>query len=61
MKKNRTCPKCGKQYSGYPALSRIDNKTKICPDCGNKEAVDYYYRFSKKVYEAFGKEGGKEA
>lgn len=54
--KTKICPKCGKQYSSYPALSRTDNKTKICPDCGTKEAVDEYYRFSKKVDEAFGKE-----
>lgn len=53
MKKNRICPKCGKQYSGYPALSRTDNKTKICPDCGTKEAVDEYYKFMKKVDEIF--------
>ena len=29
----RTCPKCGCVYTGVPALSRIDNKTLICPDC----------------------------
>lgn len=50
---NKTCPKCGKQYSGYPALSRVDNKTEICPDCGNKEAVDDYYKFMKKIDEVF--------
>lgn len=53
MKKNRICPKCGKQYSGYPALSRTDNKTKICADCGTREAVDAYYKFMKKVDEIF--------
>ena len=26
------CPKCGKAYYGYPALSRLDNTTLICPD-----------------------------
>ena len=29
-KKYRTCPRCGKRYSEYPAISRKDNKTKIC-------------------------------
>ena len=30
----RICPICGKTYRDYPALSRTDNKTEICPDCG---------------------------
>lgn len=34
------CPKCGKEYSGRPALSRVDNTTPICPDCGTREALD---------------------
>ena len=38
----RTCPKCGKEYEGYPALSRIDNKTEICPECGTKEALEAF-------------------
>lgn len=59
--KTKICPKCGKQYSSYSALSRTDNKTKICPDCRTKEAVDEYYRFSKKVDEAFGKERGQRS
>ena len=33
------CPKCGEVYSGHPALSREDNRTLICPDCGTKEAL----------------------
>lgn len=33
------CPKCRKLYNGYPALTREDNKTHICPDCGMKEAI----------------------
>ena len=34
------CPKCGKTYTGHPALSRTDNETFICPDCGIREALD---------------------
>lgn len=34
------CPKCGKPYSGHPALSRLDNQTLICPDCGTREALE---------------------
>ena len=35
----RICPHCGKTYHEYPALSRIDNKTLLCPDCGSREAL----------------------
>ncbi|MBQ3268355.1 MAG: hypothetical protein IJH09_00380 [Clostridia bacterium] len=33
------CPLCGKTYHGYPALSRTDNRTPICPDCGVRQAL----------------------
>lgn len=33
------CPKCGKPYTGHPALSREDNATLICPECGTREAL----------------------
>lgn len=36
----KKCPKCGAEYSAPPALSRMDNKTEICPLCGTKEALD---------------------
>ncbi|EKC58133.1 hypothetical protein OBE_10164, partial [human gut metagenome] len=32
------CPRCGKAYHEPPALSRLDNETLICPDCGTREA-----------------------
>ena len=31
-------PICSKDYDKHPAISRKDNKTKICPDCGVGEA-----------------------
>ena len=34
------CPMCGKTYIGRPALSRVDNSTLICPDCGTREALE---------------------
>lgn len=34
------CPRCGKAYYGRPALSRADNETLICPDCGTREALE---------------------
>ena len=36
----RTCPKCGCTYTERPALSRHDNATLICPDCGTREALE---------------------
>ncbi len=34
------CPRCGKEYHERPAVSRKDNKTCICPDCGTREALE---------------------
>ena len=39
MKSEKTCPLCGRPYTGEPALSRKDNTTLICPDCGIMEAL----------------------
>lgn len=36
----RSCPLCGKSYTGHPALSRADNFTLICPDCGTRQALE---------------------
>ena len=35
----RICPNCGKTYHEPPALSRTDNETLICPDCGILESL----------------------
>lgn len=44
MKENerivRVCPLCGQEYEGVPALSRVDNETLICPDCGTRQALE---------------------
>ena len=34
------CSKCSKYFIGYPALSRKDNKSEICLECGTKEAIE---------------------
>ena len=36
----RVCPLCGKVYAEPPALSRTDNETLICPDCGIRQALE---------------------
>ena len=36
----RVCPLCGQTYCEAPALSRTDNETLICPDCGTRQALE---------------------
>lgn len=36
------CPTCHRRYVGAPALSRKDNRTAICPDCGTREAIEAF-------------------
>ena len=45
------CPKCHKHYRGHPALSREDNKTKICPECGQREALEAFQGYLKIKHE----------
>lgn len=35
----KLCPICKTLYTDYPALSRRDNKTYLCPKCGMHEAI----------------------
>lgn len=44
----RVCPRCSCTYTDFPALSRKDNKTEICPDCGLAEALADMMRILKK-------------
>lgn len=37
--RSKKCPRCGKIYTEYPALSRRDNRTNICSACGVEEAM----------------------
>lgn len=36
----KICPICGNTYTEHPAVSRKDNSTLICPDCGVQEALE---------------------
>lgn len=36
----KICPKCNGPLGDRPALSRRDNKTDICSECGYKEAME---------------------
>ena len=43
--KSKICPRCKKEYNCYSALSRKNNKTEICSECGRKEAISDYLKF----------------
>lgn len=47
----RICPFCKKTYTDYPALSRTDSKTEICPTCGVREALLHFGVKKNKVEE----------
>lgn len=34
------CPICNKAYSGIPAISRTDNMTLVCHDCGTRQSLE---------------------
>lgn len=54
----QVCPICNREYEGVPALSRTDNETLICPECGTVQALDDALRGSdmpaeeKQAYKA---------
>lgn len=48
MKRSKTCPLCNMKYYGYPSLSREDDKTLICPDCGMRQALKEFAELSRK-------------
>jgi len=54
MSKEFECPSCEKVVDEYPALSRKDNKTEICSECGQKEALTIY----RKNHDSWGRKIG---
>lgn len=46
-KEIKKCPLCNKEYKGVGAISRKDNKTEICSECGTKEALEDYEKYLK--------------
>ncbi len=49
----KVCARCGNAIIGYPAISRKDNETEICSNCGTLEALEdlmEHDRKSKKSY-----------
>lgn len=50
MKKTKSnlCPYCKQPIIGYPAISRVDNKTEICSHCGVAEALKVFVMAQRK-------------
>lgn len=46
--RKKTCPRCGAYITFHPAISRKDNETEICSDCGVIEAIEEYAAAEKK-------------
>ena len=44
------CHKCNQETTDRPAISRADNKTEICSQCGVIEALSDWEKY-KKEYE----------
>ena len=43
------CPICHKEIIGYPAISRKDNKTKICSTCGVNQALVDLFNYQENI------------
>ena len=57
MDQYKICPKCNQKYTQHSAISRVDNKTNICPTCGIKEALIQFIK-QKKCPKEFDFPGG---
>lgn len=44
--KEKICVWCLQPIKGYPALSRVDNKTEICSTCGTREALMQWFAYN---------------
>jgi antirestriction protein ArdC len=44
VKIDTKCPRCKNDIGKYPALSRKDNRTKICSQCGTAEALQEHFK-----------------
>ena len=43
------CPKCGRDCDSLLALSRRDNKTRICDSCGIQEAIEDFSNYKQQI------------
>lgn len=47
MDQDKICTKCNQKYTQHSAISRVDNKTNICPVCRIKEALIQFIKSKK--------------
>ena len=47
MGASKICPLCDRAILGYPALSRIDNRTEICQNCGMIESLQVLKKYEE--------------
>lgn len=55
---NMKCPRCKNIIFGYPAISRIDNKTEICSTCGLEEALESFISHTQRKIDKLKEEKG---
>ena len=46
----KECPICGRMYTDRPALSRRPGVGELCPECGQKEALEDYEQHRGAYY-----------
>lgn len=51
VKDEKVCPICHNLITSYPAISRKDDKTEICSECGVKEAITAFENHLKEESE----------
>ncbi len=51
LKGTKICPRCNHSIIGYPALSRKDNTTEICSNCGTLEALEDFIKYKENINE----------
>ena len=44
----KRCPICTRKFIGMGAISRKDNRTEICSECGLEEAMFDFYNYLQK-------------
>ncbi len=55
----RTCPRCGQnRMTKHPALSRVDNRSQICSECGVEEAMMDFAKIPLTPKDRWAKNGG---
>lgn len=52
--KIKQCPLCGNEYDKAPALSRTKSGGEICPECGQKQALNWFCMRTGRTHQTEG-------